>query len=118
MKTSKSTPTSARHGEAATTGAPSESAKKSQVTPYSGKDEESQPAKKALASPGVTPGGAEILKQRGVLSPDEIHRLAHKGQKGRLSQRDNVHDPGIRRLKLSNSTPLKAHGVTVNETGL
>src|SRR5580700_1792947 len=48
---------------------------------YSGKDDQSQPEKKAVASPGVNSAGAEILKQRGVLSPEEIHKLAHKGQK-------------------------------------
>ena len=52
---------------------------------YSGKDDESQPEKKAIASPGVNAAGAEILKQRGVLSPEEIHKLAHKGEEGGVS---------------------------------
>jgi phosphomethylpyrimidine synthase len=82
---------------------------------YSGKDEDSQPAKKALASPGVTQGGADILKQRGVLSPDEIHRLAHKGKKAACHS-DNVEDPETAKVVQLNT--LKAHGVTVNESGL
>jgi len=82
---------------------------------YSGKDEESQPAKRALASPGVSAGGAEILKQRGVLSPDEIHRLAHKGQKAACHS-DIVEDADTAKVVQLNT--LKAHGVNVNETGL
>jgi phosphomethylpyrimidine synthase len=82
---------------------------------YSGKDESSQPAKKAQASPGLTDAGAEILKQRGVLSQEEIHRLAHKGKKAACHS-DNVKDE--EQAKLIQLNTLKAHGVAVNESGL
>src|SRR5581483_11464291 len=64
---------------------------------YSGKDEASQPTKKAVASPGVSPSGAEILKQRGVLNPEEILRLAHKGKKAACHS-DNVQDENDAKL--------------------
>lgn len=48
---------------------------------YSGKAEEAQPAKKAMASPGISDEGAQILTTRGNLTQEEIHRLAHKGKK-------------------------------------
>jgi phosphomethylpyrimidine synthase len=82
---------------------------------YSGKDAESQPAKKAMKSPGVSGEGAEILKQRGVLSQEEIMKLAHKGKKADCHS-DNVPDP--REAKVVQINTLKAHGVAVNESGL
>ena len=82
---------------------------------YSGKDEQAQPARKALASPGVTDAGAETLRQRGVLTPEQIHKLAHKGQKAACHS-DNVTDAA--RAKVVQLNTLKAHGVAVNETGL
>ena len=82
---------------------------------YSGKAEDAQPAKRAIASPGVTDAGAEILKQRGVLSQDEIMKLAHKGKKAACHS-DNVKDDD--QAKLVQVNLLKAHGVTVNESGL
>ena len=82
---------------------------------YSGKDEQAQPAKKTAASPGVTEAGADILKQRGVLSPEDIHKLAHKGKKA-VCHSDNVGDAEAAKLVQVNT--LKAHGVTVNEGGL
>jgi phosphomethylpyrimidine synthase len=82
---------------------------------YSGKDEQSQPVKKALASPGVTSAGADILKQRGNLSSDAIHQLAHKGKKAACHS-DNVKDE--KEAKMVQVNTLKAHGVTVNESGL
>src|SRR5205085_2289586 len=82
---------------------------------YSGKDESSQPEKRAIASPGVTDEGAELLKARGNLSPDEIMRLAHKGKKAACHS-DNVNDTDEAKVVKLNT--LKAHGVTVNETGL
>src|SRR4051812_5742453 len=82
---------------------------------YSGKDEESQPAKKAIASPGINAAGADILKQRGNLSPEDIHKLAHKGKKADCHS-DNVKDENEAKLVQVNT--LKAHGVTVNESGL
>jgi phosphomethylpyrimidine synthase len=82
---------------------------------YSGKDEKSQPQKSALRSPGVSDAGVETLKHRGNLTPDEIMRLAHKGKKAACHS-DNVNDP--EEAKLVQLNTLKAHGVTVNETGL
>jgi phosphomethylpyrimidine synthase len=82
---------------------------------YSGKDDASQPIKPALASPGVTAAGADILKQRGILSPEEIHKLAHKGKKA-VCHSDNVED--TEQAKLVQISTLKAHGVLVNEKGL
>ena len=82
---------------------------------YSGKDEAAQPDRKAMASPGVTAAGADILKQRGVLSQDEIMKLAHKGKKADCHS-DVV--PEADTAKLVQINTLKAHGVAVNETGL
>ncbi len=82
---------------------------------YSGKDEAAQPAKKAMPSPGVNGAGADILKQRGVLTQDEIMKLAHKGKKA-VCHSDVVAEPETAKLVQLNT--LKAHGVTVNETGL
>jgi phosphomethylpyrimidine synthase len=82
---------------------------------YSGKDEQAQPAKKALASPGVTDAGADALRQRGVLTPEQIHELAHKGKKAACHS-DHVAD--TERAKLVQLNTLKAHGVAVNETSL
>jgi phosphomethylpyrimidine synthase len=82
---------------------------------FSGKDEAAQPAKRAQASPGVTSAGVDVLKQRGNLSPDEIHKLAHKGKKAACHS-DNVED--AEQAKVVQINTLKAHGVTVNENGL
>ena len=82
---------------------------------YSGKDEASQPEKKAIASPGVNDAGAEVLHKRGVLSQDEIHKLAHKGTKA-VCHSDHVEDAQAAKLVQINT--LKAHGVAVNESGL
>ena len=79
---------------------------------YSGKDDQSQPEKKALASPGVNAAGVDILKSRGNLSPEEIHKLAHKGKKA-VCHSDVVTDPTVAKLVQVNT--LKAHGVAVNE---
>ena len=83
---------------------------------YSGKDEASQPEKVALKSPGLSETGAEILKQRGNLSQDEIMRLAHKGKKAACHS-DNVQDAGEKRSSCR-SARSRAHGVAVNELGL
>jgi phosphomethylpyrimidine synthase len=82
---------------------------------YSGKDDESQPAKVAMASPGVNAAGADILKQRGNLTPEEIHQLAHKGKKAACHS-DIVKDEETAKVVQINT--LKAHGVVVNEVGL
>jgi phosphomethylpyrimidine synthase len=80
---------------------------------YSGKDDASQPVKKATASPGVNEAGAEVLQKRGVLSQEEIHKLAHKGQKADCHS-DIVKDEQT--AKLVQISTLKAHGVAVNES--
>ncbi|HSV16635.1 MAG TPA: phosphomethylpyrimidine synthase ThiC [Tepidisphaeraceae bacterium] len=80
---------------------------------YSGKDEESQPEKKAIASPGISSAGVDVLKQRGVLSQEEIMKLAHKGKKA-VCHSDNVQD--AEEAKLVQVNTLKAHGVVVNES--
>jgi phosphomethylpyrimidine synthase len=82
---------------------------------YSGKDEAAQPAKKAIASPGVTAAGADVLKQRGNLTQEQIMKLAHKGKKAECHS-DNVKDETTAKLVQLNT--LKAHGVAVNESGL
>jgi phosphomethylpyrimidine synthase len=82
---------------------------------YSGKDEQAQPARRALASPGINSAGAEILEKRGVLTQEQIHQLAHKGKKA-ACHTDNVQDE--KEAKLVQINTLKAHGVTVNEGGL
>ena len=74
-----------------------------------------RPAAGAIASPGVSQTGAEILKQRGVLSQEEIMKLAHKGKKA-VCHSDNVQDAEAAKLVQVNT--LKAHGVAVNESGL
>jgi hypothetical protein len=68
-----------------------------------------------MKSPGVSEAGAETLKQRGNLSPEEIHKLAHKGKKA-VCHSDNVED--AEQAKLVQINTLKAHGVAVNETGM
>ncbi len=82
---------------------------------YSGKDEEAQPEKTAKKSPGVSEAGVEVLKQRGVLSQAEILKLAHKGKKAACHS-DEVADAEA--AKVVQIGTLKAHGVTVNESGL
>jgi phosphomethylpyrimidine synthase len=82
---------------------------------YSGKAEEAQPAKAAQRSPGVSADGVEVLKQRGVLSQEQIMKLAHKGKKAACHS-DNVAD--AEKAKLVQLNTLKAHGVVVNEKGL
>jgi phosphomethylpyrimidine synthase len=79
---------------------------------YSGKDEEAQPVKKAMPSPGVSAAGVDVLKSRGVLSQDEIMKLAHKGKKADCHS-DVVEDPKAAKLVQINT--LKAHGLAVNE---
>jgi phosphomethylpyrimidine synthase len=82
---------------------------------YSGKEESSQPAKKAQPSPGLSAVGADILKNRGNLTQEEIMKLAHKGKKA-ACHTDNVQDTD--QAKLVQISTLKAHGVAVNESGI
>ena len=71
--------------------------------------------RQVVEDPGVNDAGAEILKQRGILSPEEIHRLAHKGKKA-VCHSDIVKDADEAKLVQVNT--LKLHGVAVNEKGL
>ena len=48
---------------------------------FSGKAEDFQPEEQTQRSAALTEGQKEILEKRGVLSPEEIHKLAHKGEK-------------------------------------
>ncbi|WP_428939513.1 phosphomethylpyrimidine synthase ThiC [Fontivita pretiosa] len=82
---------------------------------YSGKDAASQPARPAMKSPGVSVEGLEALRQRGHLTPEQLLRLAHEGGKPACHS-DNVTDAA--QAKLVQLNTLKAHGVSVNETGL
>src|SRR6476661_5647228 len=82
---------------------------------YSGKDETAQAVERAIASPGVSEVGAEILKARGVLSQEEIHKLAHKGKKA-VCHSDIVKEAEVAKVVQINT--LKAHGVKVNDSGL
>jgi phosphomethylpyrimidine synthase len=81
----------------------------------SGKSPSAQPEKPAMRSPGISDQGAESLAARGNLTPEEIHKLAHKGKKADCHS-DNVKDADDAKLVQLNT--LKAHGVAVNETGL
>jgi phosphomethylpyrimidine synthase len=58
----------------------------------SGKAAGFQPEKKAARSKALTAEQKEILEKRGVLTPEEIHKLAHKGKKADCHS-DNVADP-------------------------
>ena len=71
--------------------------------------------KRAQQSPGVTDTGSDVLKQRGNLTPEQIHKLAHKGKKAECHS-DVVAEPEKAQLVQLNT--LKAHGVVVNESGL
>ena len=55
------------------------------------------------------------MRQRGVLATEEIMKLAHKGKKA-VCHSDNVND--AEEAKLVQVNTLKAHGMTVNESGL
>jgi phosphomethylpyrimidine synthase len=57
---------------------------------YSGKDEDAQPAKRAMKSTALTPEQQQILEQRGNLSPDEIHKLASKTKKAVAADGDKA----------------------------
>jgi phosphomethylpyrimidine synthase len=81
----------------------------------SGKDEAFQPQKVAMKSEGVSEEGKELLKQRGVLTQEQIMALAHKGKKADCHS-DKVAEPEVAKLVQINT--LKAHGVVINESGL
>jgi len=81
----------------------------------SGKDEAFQPQKKSMAAAGVSEDGAKLLKERGVLTQEQIMALAHKGKKA-VCHSDIVAEE--EKAKLVQINTLKAHGVVVNESGL
>jgi phosphomethylpyrimidine synthase len=81
----------------------------------SGKDDQFQPSKTATPSTGISEEGDELLKQRAVLTQEQIRALAHKGKKAACHS-DNVQDAAA--AKLVQMDTLKAHGVVVNESGL
>ncbi len=60
----------------------------------SGKDAQAVPAHKAIKSAALTVEQQEILQQRGVLSPEAIHKLAHKGKKA-VCHSDNIADAEV-----------------------
>src|SRR5579862_11332 len=63
----------------------------------SGKDPAFQPPRRATPSPGVGHAGRELLKQRGVLTQEQIHALSHKGKKA-VCHTDNVAEPEAAKL--------------------
>ncbi len=81
----------------------------------SGKDDAFQPQKASTASTGVSEEGVELLKQRAVLTQEQIRALAHKGKKAECHS-DKVADAEA--AKLVQLDTLKAHGVVMNESGL
>ncbi len=81
----------------------------------SGKDENFQPLKTAAQSTGVSADGIDLLEQRGVLTQEQIHALAHKGKKADCHS-DKVEDKETAKLVQINT--LKAHGLVTNENGL
>lgn len=94
---------------------------------YSGKDENYQWEKPKRSAP-LTPEQQEILRQRGVLSPEEIHKLAHKVRKavapteageGRKASchSDYVDGETARHLQREKLVQIGV-GIKVNETGL
>ncbi len=80
----------------------------------SGKDE-NYAWDKPKRSDALTPDQQDILAKRGVLPPEAIHKLAHKGKKAACHS-DNVAEP--QEAKLVQLNTLKAHGVALNERGL
>jgi phosphomethylpyrimidine synthase len=66
----------------------------------------------------LTDGQREILEKRGVLSPDEIHRLAHKGRKAACHS-DHADADEARRIQGEKLTPLNtgpAHNVPSHDS--
>ena len=55
---------------------------------------------------------AQVVRKGGHLSPDEIHKLAHKGKKA-VCHSDIVKDADTAKVVQINT--LKAHGVKVND---
>jgi len=74
---------------------------------YSGKDEAAQPAKKAMASPGVSSNGLEILEKRANLTQEQIMQLAHKGKKAACHS-DNVADADSAKLVQLNTLKVES----------
>jgi len=70
---------------------------------------------KPKKSEGLNEEQQDILTKRGVLSQEQIMKLAHKGKKADCHS-DVVTEP--EQAKLVQINTLKAHGVAVNELGL
>ena len=72
---------------------------------------------KPKQSDALTGEQQELLEKRGNLTPEQIHKLAHKGKPGKADcHSDNVAE--AEKAKLVQLNTLKAHGVVVNESGL
>jgi len=84
---------------------------------YSGKDEAAQPARRAAASPGVNDAGREILEKRGVLSQEEIHKLAHKGSKKAVCRGPGIRTTPATRRRRSRTWTGRAPSVSRSFTG-
>ena len=89
---------------------------------YSGKADGFQPAKKAAPSPGITAAAAEILKTRGVLSPDEVHKLMREAGQKAACHSDVLPEPEkaqqAQQAVLVQLNPVPATGLKLNESVL
>ncbi len=88
---------------------------------FSGKDEEMQ-WDKPKKTAALTPEQQEILAKRGVLSPEEIHKLANKTKKALGADQDKASchsdyvDPETAKLKQREKLIPLGVGVKLNET--
>ncbi|HYO07342.1 MAG TPA: phosphomethylpyrimidine synthase [Tepidisphaeraceae bacterium] len=72
---------------------------------------------KPQRSAPLTEDQQQLLAARGNLTPQEIHKLAHKGRAGKADCHSDL-APEPAKAKLVQLNTLKAHGVAVNEAGL
>ena len=74
---------------------------------------------KPKISAALTEEQQRILKERGVLSPEEIHKLAHKGKKA-VCHSDNVADAEeakkVQEQELVQLDTRPAHGLSKEES--
>ncbi|HQY87676.1 MAG TPA: phosphomethylpyrimidine synthase, partial [Tepidisphaeraceae bacterium] len=89
---------------------------------FSGKDEDSQRGK-PVKSAALTPEQQEILAKRGVLSPDEIHKLANKTKKAvgaddgdKASCHSDYVDPDTAKKKQEEKLVTIGVGLKTNES--
>jgi len=66
----------------------------------SGKDEDFQPARPAMRSAPLSSEQQKILEARGVLSQEEIRRLAHKGKREKLACHSDLEENNERAREL------------------